>query len=149
MSDTDVSDDPIIIDAEVIEGPTKGSNVIMSQGYTPPLDGSFDPYAAIDNRIAKAVGMVLQGTYRGYDWHVVSEICQGMVAFNLPELMGETLHAFMRMADYNALSDKLVLRLAGDLLERMGLPRGYCDMELYNEAKTRRHTFQFDDRKLA
>lgn len=149
MNDTDVSDDATIIDAEIIAGPTKGSNVIMAQGYTPPLDGSYDPYAAMDGRIAKAVARVLQSVYLGYEWKVVSEVKQGMVAFQLHELMGDTLHVFIKLADYNDLSDKLVLKLAGDLLERMGLPRGYCDMERYNEAKTRRHTFQFDDRKLA
>lgn len=136
-----VSDTPVIVDSEVT------ADGIKAATYTPRLDGTFDSLKEADMTMARAVGRVLHATYPKYPWKVISEIRQGYVAFQLPELMGPTLHAFIRMPDFGLMNDKLVLDLAGETLERMGLPRGRCDMDLYRAAKFRLGTFQFQDVK--
>lgn len=143
MSDVEVSDEPIVLSTEIATD--HGVETTKTQAYTPPLDGTFDPHRAMDMRIARAVATVLDSKYPSYPWKVISEIRQGMVAFQLPELMGATLHVFIRLADYNDLSDKLIIETAGNLLERMGLPRSRCDLDAYNAAKLRLHTFDFAD----
>lgn len=131
----------IVLDAEASE---EGINVAA---YVPRLDGTFDSLKNADMTMARAVGRVLHDAYPKYPWRVISEIRQGYVAFQIPELMGPTLHGFIRMADMGLMNDKLILDTAGDCLERMGLPRGRCDMDLYRAAKFRLGTFQFDDVK--
>jgi hypothetical protein len=142
---TDLSDEPVLVNRETTV--EKGLDFTQSAAYIPRLDGSFDPFRFADMEIATEVARVLQSKYRLYEWKVISEISQGYVAFQLPDLMGPTLHAFIRLADFGLMNDKLILDTAGNLLERMRLPRGHCDMELYNEARTRKHTFDFGDVK--
>lgn len=136
-----VSDTPVIVDSEVT------ADGIKAAVYTPRLDGTFDSLKEADMTMAREVGRVLHAAYPKYPWKVVSEIRQGYVAFQIPELMGPTLHAFIRMADMGLMNDKLILDVAGELLERMQLPRGRCDMDLYRAAKFRLGTFQFQDVK--
>lgn len=138
---SEVSDAPTVLDAEVT------SDGLKVATYTPRLDGTFDSLKEADMTMARAVGRVLHDAYPKYPWKVISEIRQGYVAFQLPELMGPTLHAFIRMADMGLMNDKLILDTAGETLERMGLPRGRCDMDLYRAAKFRMGTFQFSDVK--
>ena len=140
---SEVKDEVVVLATETETH--KGTEITTYKGYQAPLDGSYDPNEAMDIRIATAVATVLKSYYPGYPWKVLSEISQGMIAFQLPELMGPTLHAFIRLKDYNDLSDKLVVETAGNLLERMDLPRGRCDMARYREAKERLGSFQFHD----
>lgn len=147
MSDiTDLPDEPILVKTETET--SHGVTLITQQTYTPPLDGSFDSYAAVDLRLSNAVAIVLKRSYWGYRWEVKSELNQGIIAFRLPELlMGRTLWAIVRLRDYDDLSDGLILELAGNLLERMGLPRGRCDQDAYEAAKFRIRSFDFSDVK--
>lgn len=140
MSDA-VSDMPTVVAAEATADGLKVAT------YTPRLDGTFDSFKEADMTMARAVGRVLHDAYPNYPWKVISEIRQGYVAFQIPDLMGPTLHCFIRMADFGLMNDKLILDVAGETLERMGLPRGRCDMDLYRAAKFRLGIFQFDDVK--
>lgn len=140
-----MSDTPIVVDAEVSSD--HGVDVLQTLAYMAPLDGTFDPFQEADMAMARQVIDVLNKHYPLYPWHVTSEIRQGFVAFQLPEIMGPTLNAFIRRAEMKTIEEKLIVRLAGDMLERMGLPRGRCDMDLYREAKERMDTFQFGDVK--
>ena len=88
-------------------------------------------------------------TYFGYPWKVVAESRQGVVYFQIPDLMGPTLHYVIRLAEYKDLTPELIMRCGGELLERMNLPRTQIDMALYAEAQRRKHTFQFGDVKGA
>jgi hypothetical protein len=141
MSEAEVSDQPIIVASEVSDDGVKIAT------YTPRLDGTFDSMAEADMTMARAVGRVLHAAFPKYGWRVISEMRQGYVAFQIPELMGPTLHCFIRLADFGRMNDKLILYVAGETLERMGLPRDKCDMELYRAARFRLGTFQFDDVK--
>lgn len=113
--------------------------------YETPSE-TFDPNEAANRRLRNAVLTVLERHYFGHEWRVKASVHHRVVAFNLPELMGETLHVVIKLNDH-ANSDETVTRLAGNLLERMGLKRGPADLDAVRAAKKRLHSFQFGDVK--
>lgn len=126
----------------------RGQKATVTQTYQPPLDGDDDLFAEVDMRVAEGIGVLLNKLYFGYTWKSYADLRQGVVGFAIPELMGPTLHMVINLKTYDALDPQLIADKAGELLERMNLPRGQIDMAAYLEAKTRKHTFQFDDKRL-
>lgn len=124
-----------------------GGSALVRQVYVPPLDGKSDDYAGFDMQIARGIGELLNKHYFGYTWKSFADTKQGVVGFSIPELMGETLHMIINLKQFSDLSPQLIVDKAGELLERMGLPRGRVEMGMILEAKRRRHTFQFEDVK--
>jgi hypothetical protein len=119
----------------------------VTQTYTPPLDGKTDDYAGFDMRVARGIGELLNKHYFGYTWKSFADTKQGVVGFSIPELMGETLHMVINLKKFDDLSPDLIVHKAGELLERMHLPRGQIDMAAYAFAKANRHKFDFADVK--
>ena len=115
--------------------------------YMAPIDGTEDQFAAADEAIRKTVSDVLRRHYFGYPWHTMSEIRQGIVAFNIPPLTGQTLHAVIVLKAFPDLTEDLIVRVAGNLLERMGLRRGPMIWADYVVALANKHKFQFEDVK--
>lgn len=144
--DTDVSDVPITIKSETHDA-HDGLKVTHKSTYVPPLDGSFDPFIATDTWIKMQVAQVLDRHYPGYDWFVDARASQGIVVFSIPDLMGETLKQVIRLVDHTDLPSKLIVNLAGNLLERMGLRRGPMIIAEYIVARNNRHKFDFGDVK--
>lgn len=140
---SDVSDKPIIHSAEFIDG-KKGLKSLVVEGYVPPLDGSHDQHREADIQIAHDVAAVLVKKYFAYEWLVQSEIKSGVVTFQIAELMGRTLRCAINLRTTEVTPD-LIMRLGGEVLERMGLPRGQVEMGMIKAAKLRRHTFDFSD----
>lgn len=122
--------------------------IAVHQRYIPPLDGlSDEDYAGFDMSVAQGMGILLNRHYFGYEWKTYADTKQGIVGFSIPELMGPTLHYVINLKKWDYMSDsytQLIIEKGGELLERMGLPRGKADMTAILEAKQRRHTFQFD-----
>ena len=122
--------------------------VVVRSQYLPPLDGRDDDnYEAFDMRIAEGMGVLLNRHYFGYEWKTYADTKQGVVGFSIPELMGPTLHFVINLKQWDSSADsfmQLIVEKAGELLERMNLPRGKADMEAILAAKLRRETFQFD-----
>jgi hypothetical protein len=121
--------------------------VTIEQRYIPPLDGTVDEVHGYDMTMARAIAEVLVKYYPGYDWFVMGESRQGIVAFSIPDLMGPTLKQVIRLAQFSDLTPKLIRDIGGSLLERMGLRRGPMDRAEYEAAKRRRITFDFGDVK--
>jgi hypothetical protein len=146
MSEAAASDEPILIAAQQIDGPSK-LKMTIERRYTPPLDGTKDEVDGFDNFLARQVAELLVRFYYGYEWYVMAESRQGIIAFSIPDLMGPTLKQVIRLAEYADLTPKLIRDTGGMMLERMGLRRGPCDPEEYAAAKLRRVTFDFSDVK--
>jgi hypothetical protein len=142
MSET--FDGPVITSIEESER-RRGTSMLRLYGYQPPLDGRSDDYKGFDEYIAKGVVDILDKHYWGYRWTAKADTSQGIVAFQIPELMGPTLHVVIRLAEFRDLDEKLIMRTAGNLLERMNLPRTAVDMAAYAFARENKHTFDFDD----
>lgn len=123
----------------------RGTSMLRMYGYQPPLDGRSDDYKGFDEYIAKGVVAILDKYYWGYRWTAKADSYQGIVAFQIPELMGATLHCVIRLAEFRDLDEKLIMRTAGNLLERMNLPRTAVDMAAYAFARENKHKFDFDD----
>lgn len=113
--------------------------------YTPPLDGTKDEVDAFDMRIARAVAEVLVKHYPGYSWKVTAESKQGVVYFQIPELMGPSLNWVINLGQFSDLTPQLIAIGGGELLERMGLRRGAIDLGEYLAAKNNKQKFEFAD----
>jgi hypothetical protein len=148
MTET-VSDEPISIANQDVDGRSTDGALKMriERKYTPPLDGSEDDFKAFDNWLARRVAEMLVKEFYGYEWHVMADSRQGIIAFSIPEIMGATLKQVIRLAEYADLTPALIRRTGGEMLERMGLRRGPIDIAQYLRAKDRKHTFDFADVK--
>jgi hypothetical protein len=141
------ADEPITLSVTEAEAPSTASEskVLIHQQYIPRLDGTHDDTDRYDTSMARAIAEVLVHYYYGYDWHVLAESRQGIVAFSIPDLMGPTLKQVIRLSE--GFSKKTVRDCGGLMLERMGLRRGPKDPAEYAAAKKRMHTFDFADVK--
>lgn len=148
MSDDfpDVPDVTILRSESEIVG-DGGLKAVVRQTYQPPLDGRSDDYAGFDMRVARGIGEMLNKHYFGYTWKSFADCKQGIVGFSIPELMGPTLHMVINLKQFSELTPELIVNKAGELLERMHLPRHQVDMAAYLWAKENRHKFQFEDVK--
>lgn len=139
--------DAITTESVVIDG-AGGGTALVRKVYVPPLQGRSDDYAGFDMRIAQDIGEVLNKHYFGYAWKTYADSHQGVVGFSIPELMGETLHYVIRLAEFSELTEKLIVEKGGELLERMHLPRGIADQAALLFARQNRNKFQFNDKRL-
>lgn len=146
MTDTVVSDEGRLVSSTDIITPGN-QHMTIEQRYIPPLDGTVDEVDRYDMSMARAIAEVLVKSYPGYDWFVMGESRQGIVAFSIPDLMGPTLKQVIRLAQFSDLNPKLIRDTGGQMLERMGLRRGPMDRAEYEAAKKRRVTFDFGDVK--
>ncbi len=144
-----VSDEPIDIATSTIDGRAGVDRLQMriERKYTPPLDGTKDDFEAFVIWLARRVAELLVKEFYGYEWHVMADSRQGVIAFSIPEIMGPTLKQVIRLAEYADLTPALIRRTGGEMLERMGLRRGPIDIAQYLIAKDRKHTFDFADVK--
>lgn len=140
---TDVVDQEIVRSTTDLGAPEGGTEQAVKHVYVPPLDGNEDLYAEFDMQICKGMGEVLAKVYFGYGWKTFADSKQGVVGFSIPTLMGETLHYVINLKQYSELTPDLIVAKAGELLERMNLPRGKFDQMALVEAQNRRHTFDF------
>lgn len=144
-----VSDEPITLSETTVDAPRRSDvkQMTVEQQYVPRLDGTEDETARADQRLAMAVAQVLVKHFYGYTWHVMAESRQGVITFAIPELMGPTLKCIIKLGEFPANPEKTIVRIAGELLERMGLRRGPMDVAEYEHAKNNMHQFQFGDVK--
>lgn len=144
------SDLPVTVASTEVGATKRGGDIktmSVERQYIAPLDGSADPFARADQRLARLIAEVLVKNFHGYAWHVVSEIRQGVVFFSIPDLMGPTLRWTIRLPEFPDMMEMVIMRGGGELLERMGLRRGPMDQAEYEFAKKNRHKFQFGDVK--
>jgi hypothetical protein len=141
---TDISDKPTTTDVNVLDAPSGSSDMVVVSQYTPRLDGLFDNFKEADMACAHWLAAILTKEFFGYEWKTEADLYQGVVAFSIPELMGATMKCAINLRR-TVLSEKLVRDLAGELLERMGLPRGQVEMAMAVAARKRLHTFDFAD----
>ena len=113
--------------------------------YVPPIDGSVDPHRGFDQFVATRISEILNHHFPGYPWKVISDAAQGVVYFNIPQIMGETLHWLIRLKQWSDLSPKLVIDGGGQLLERMNLPRCGFEVMSFIEARANRSKSDFAD----
>lgn len=119
--------------------------MVVQALYTPPLDGTPDMHRDFDDFIARRVFEILAHHYPGYPWSVKCNAQQGMIYFQIPVLMGATLHECIRLAQWSDLNPKLVIDAGGECLERLNLPRTGFEVASFLKARDNKHLAQFDD----
>lgn len=132
-----------IVDVEFVSG-EKGTQSLVVQQTAPSL-WTKDGMQQAELDLAHHVAEILVTVYSGYDWFVEADLFQGIVKFKIPDLMGASLAGVINLGQYPDVPRSIVKKLAGEMLERMGLPRGHATREQIIEAKKRLHTFQFGD----
>ena len=148
MSEVFDAPDQTIVRSETEITGSQSQTATVRQVYIPPLDGKSDDYAGFDMRVAKGIGELLNKHYFAYPWKSFADTKQGVVGFSIPCLMGPTLHYVINLKQFSDLTPDLIIRTAGELLERMHLPRGKADMAALAWAAQNRNKFHFDDKKL-
>jgi hypothetical protein len=88
---------------------------------------------------------LLQADYPGYPWETFVSSKQGIAHFSIPDLMGATLKYVIRLAQWTDLEPKLIRRCAGELLERLNLPRTRIDIAAYLASRANRPGMDFAD----
>lgn len=140
----DRSDQPILLRSEDIQA-WRGPKLHVQQHYVPPLDGKIDDRKGFDQKMADDVQEILQKKYPGYPWKAVCDSKQGVVYFSIPILMGETLKMVIRLAEWSDLTPQLVMRLGGEVLERLGLRRGLISLGEFSDIQRNKHRADFAD----
>lgn len=140
---SEIQEQVILRSDEEITGPRNGTAIVLQQ-YIPPLDGRSDDYEGFDMQLARGIGELLNKHYFGYSWKSYADSRQGIVGFAIPELMGPTLHIVINLKKFSDLTPDLIVNKAGELLERMNLPRDKFDMAALKMARLSRHKFQFE-----
>jgi hypothetical protein len=146
MTDAAVNDEGYVVASTDIITAGK-QHMTIEQRYIPPLDGTADEVDGFDMSMCRQIAEVLVKYYPGYDWFVMGESRQGIVAFSIPDLMGPTLKQVIRLSQFSDLTPKLIRDTGGAMLERMGLRRGPMDRAEYEAQKLNRHLFDFGDVK--
>lgn len=141
MTPHDRSDEPILLRSHLQKN--GGIQQDIKSLYIPPLDGTKDEVDRFDMTIARRVCETLVQHYPGYSWKVTAESKQGVVYFQIPELMGATLQYVIKLGAFEDLTPRLIAACAGELLERMGLRRGAIDLGEYLAAKNAKEKFDF------
>lgn len=117
--------------------------------YKPPLDGRVDLYKDFDQFVGSRIEEILKYHYPGYPWKCISDAFQGMVYFNIPVLMGATLHWTIRLAEWSDLNPKLVIDGGGEVLERLNLPRTGFDAASFVKARDEKWLADFTFKRRA
>lgn len=143
MNFHDRSDEPRLVSSTLQTN--GGIKQEIKSMYVPPLDGTQDEVDRFDMKIARQVAEVLVKHYPGYSWKVCAESKQGVVYFQIPELMGPSLNWVINLGQFSDLTPQLVAIGGGELLERMGLRRGAIDLGEYLAAKNNKQKFDFGD----
>lgn len=94
-----------------------------------------DPHAAWDDRVARAIGRVLHGHYRGHCWNVWVSRAHGIAKIWISVLMNPQTPYVLRLSESITPGD--VMRAGGEILERYGIPRSGVDFAAIADARAR------------
>lgn len=92
-----------------------------------------EPTAGADERLARELYYFLRREFPGYLWGIGVNHNQGIVALYMPGFY-EKFPGTINMKDLTADPGfGIVRRVAGEMIERLGLPRTHFDAALYEE----------------
>jgi hypothetical protein len=113
------------------------SNFLLRAGYDHPDKGDdpqHDPFAAADMRLARNVGAYLETNYPGHPWAVSVQHAQGVLFITIPALLWNYKYV-VHLSDLKGDPGmKAIGRAAGEILERLNLPRSAFSQTQYLDA---------------
>jgi hypothetical protein len=131
--------DVITLHDDVIEKQTHGGHdIIVRNQYEAPAGPNSeladDPFKRMDLANAKWMMDILLKEYPGHLWRTVYDGAQKMAYVSIPVLMGINKFWAINLVT-DPLTEGLLIRCAGELLERYGLPRGRFELTPFLEAR--------------
>lgn len=131
--------DPVIERQDVVlKRGTGQHDMVAVTSYEAPCGPNgevlHDPYKGMDQSNQKWMQEVLQRHYPGHFWKVIHDGAQRMAYVSIPILMGINKYwAINLVAD--TLSEGLLMRMGGEILERYRLTRGAMQLVPFLEAR--------------
>lgn len=126
-------------------------DMVAVQRYEAPAnaDGSaaYDPFKRMDMANADWMGKVLLRAYPGHFWKAVYDGAQKMAYFSIPILMGINKYWAINLVQ-DELTEALLIRAGGELLERYGLARGRFQLDPFLEARAKHSALVVPGRKV-
>ena len=131
--------DAVTLREDVLAKQSHGEHdLVVRTQYEAPAgpDGEVadDPFARMDLANAKWMMDVLQAKYAGHPWRCVYDGRNKMAFVSIPILMGINKYWAINLVT-DELTDGLLMRSGGELLERYGLPRGRFELAPFLEAR--------------
>lgn len=96
-------------------------------GEASPLTGTTATVPA-EITICKGIGRLLEFHYPGHPWSVEVNIEQGYAKVSIPDLLGPNWGWVILLSE---MSDQLVIKAGGEILERFKIPRSTIDLARY------------------
>lgn len=93
-----------------------------------------DPFATMDLANARWMAETLAKHYPGHPWRTCHDGAQKMAYVSIPILMGVNKYWAVNLAT-DDLSDGLLMRCGGEILERYGIPRKRFELTPFLEAR--------------
>lgn len=113
----------------------------------PVRDGHHDAYAKANNELARRIWYVLQQHYPGHPWKVATNLKQGIAQIELPTFTSWSFVINLKDLKGDP-AMRVVMRGAGEFLERYGIPRSGFDVAHYLSA-VQKHMPVFNMNRLA
>lgn len=133
-------DDAITFREDVIEKSMGGTghDIVVRHQYEQPMasdtEAADDPHAEMDMANCRWMMDILQRHYRGHLWRVKHDGAQRMAYVSIPILMGINRYWAINLVT-DALTEGLVVRCGGAILERYGLSRERFNLASFLEAR--------------
>jgi len=130
----------ITLREDVIEKSDRGSghDMVVRHQYEAPAasdtEVADDPYQKMDLANAKWMMDILQRHYPGHLWRTKHDGAQGMAYVSIPILMGINKYWAINLVT-DALTETLVMRCGGAILERYGLSRRRFNLAEFLDAR--------------
>lgn len=133
--------DSVIESQSVLEKSTHGGHDLVNvTSYEAPCgpDGEIlhDPFKRMDQANQKWMAEVLQRHYPGHFWSTKYDGAQKMAYVSIPILMGINKFWAVNLTT-DQLTDALLMRMGGEILERYGLKRGRLQLDQFLDARAR------------
>lgn len=144
--------DPVIESQAVLPKTAFGGHdVVAVTSYEAPCGPNgeiiFDPYKPMDQANQKWMAEVLQRHYPGHFWSTKYDGAQRMAYVSIPILMGINKFWAVNLVT-DQLTDELLVRMGGAILERYGLKRGRFELTPFLEAREKHSALVVPGRKV-
>lgn len=106
-----------------------------------------DPYKAMDQANQKWMADTLLRHYPGHFWSTKHDGAQRMAYVSIPILMGVNKYWAVNLM-LDTLSEALLVRMGGEILERYGLRRGRLELTPFLEAREKHSALVMPSRKV-
>jgi hypothetical protein len=116
-----------------VVGEGRNQRRVRLYGEASPFDGTMKAVPA-EITMCKGIGRLLEFHYPGHPWAVEVNMKQGYAKVSIPDLLGPNWGYVILLSD---MSDQMVVKAGGEILERFKIPRNRIDVAHYLSLETK------------